>query len=223
MGKLIDLTTTDGVTISAYEATPEGTPRGGLVVVQEIWGVNSHIRGVADGYAADGYLAIAPALFDRVRPGTTMDEYNTETMQRGVQCVQKVDTDKALLDIAAAVAAASVAGKVGIVGFCFGGRMAWLAAARVDGLSASVSYYGGGIPGLAREQPQCPVMLHFGEEDSHIPLDSVEEFRKAHPSLPVHLYPAGHGFNCDCRPSYNAAAAKLARERTLAFFAQHVG
>jgi carboxymethylenebutenolidase len=223
MGQMIELKAKDGQTISAYRAEPTGKPRGGLVIIQEIWGVNSHIRDVADGYAADGYLAIAPALFDRVERGVVMDEYNPQTMQRGFGLMQKVNADNALLDIAAAVSAASAAGKVGVVGFCFGGRMSWLAASRLDGISASVPYYGGGIPGLASEKPKCPVMLHFGERDQHIPVASVEEFKKAHPSLPVYIYAADHGFNCNKRGSYDAAAAKLARERTLEFLRKHVG
>ena len=224
MGQMIKLTAGDGVTISAYRAEPEGKPRAGLVVIQEIWGVNNHIQSVADGYASDGYLSIAPALFDRVEPGVMMHEYNSDTMQKGFGYMQKVDVDKAVLDVAAAVKAASEAGKVGVVGFCFGGRMAWLSASRVDGVSASVPYYGGGIPGLASEQPRCPVMLHFGKLDTHIPLDEVAEFAKAHPTLPIHLYEgADHGFNCDQRGSYNADAARLARERTLEFLGQHLG
>ncbi len=222
MGQMIELKTKDRQTISAYRAEPPGKPRGGLVVIQEIWGVNSHIRNVADGYAADGYLAIAPALFDRVERGVVMDQYNPETMQKGFGFMQKVDTDNALLDVRAAVEAASAAGKVGVVGFCFGGKVAWLAASRLEGIAASVPYYGGGIPDLASEQPKCPVMLHFGERDQHIPVASVEQFKKAHPELPVHIYQADHGFNCDQRGSYDAAAAKLARERTLAFLRQHV-
>src|SRR5262245_16649584 len=170
MGQMIELKTKDGQTISAYRAEPAGNPRGGVVVIQEIWGVNSHIRSVADGYANDGYLAIAPALFDRVERGVMMDAYSPETMQRGFGLMNQVNADNAMLDIQAAVDAASKAGKVGIVGFCFGGRMAWLAAARVNGLSASVSYYGGGVPGLASEQPKIPVILHFGERDQHIPI-----------------------------------------------------
>lgn len=222
MGQMIELKTKDRQTISAYRAEPPGKPRGGLVVIQEIWGVNSHIRNVADGYAADGYLAIAPALFDRVERGVVMNEYNPETMQKGFGFMQKVDIDNALLDVRAAVEAASAAGKVGVVGFCFGGKVAWLAASRLEGIAASVPYYGGGIPDLASEQPKCPVMLHFGERDQHIPVASVEQFKKAHPELPVHIYQADHGFNCDQRGSYDAAAAKLARERTLAFLRQHV-
>ena len=223
MGQMIDLETQDGQTISAYRAEPEGEPRGGLVVIQEIWGVNSHIRSVADGYAAEGYLVIAPAIFDRSEGGVTMDEYTQETMQKGFGYMQKVDEDKALLDIRAAVATAAGAGNVGVVGFCFGGRMTWLSASRIDGIAAAVPYYGGGVPDLASEQPKCPVVLHFGEQDQHIPVASVEEFKKVHPSLPVHIYDADHGFNCDQRDSYNAAASKLARERTLELLHQHVG
>jgi carboxymethylenebutenolidase len=223
MGQNIELKTKDGQTISAYKAEPAGKPRGGIVVIQEIWGVNSHIRDVADRYAKEGYLAIAPAIFDRVEKGVRMDQYNQETMQKGFGYMQKVDQDKALLDISAAVQEASKAGKVGVVGFCFGGRMAWLAAARVDGLAASVPYYGGGVPQLASEKPNVPVMLHFGEKDAHIPVASVEEFKKVHSALPVYIYAADHGFNCDQRGSYDAAAAKLAQDRTLEFFRKHVG
>jgi carboxymethylenebutenolidase len=223
MGQMIELKTKDGQTISAYKAEPAGKPLGGIVVIQEIWGVNSHIRNVADGYAKEGYVAVAPAIFDRVEKGVTMDQYTQETMGRGFGLMQKVDQDKALLDIQAAVDEASKAGKVGVVGFCFGGRMAWLAAARVNGISASVPYYGGGVPDLASEKPKVPVILHFGEKDQHIPVASVEQFKKAHPELPVYMYAADHGFNCDQRGSYDAAAAKLARERTLEFFHKHVG
>ena len=223
MGQNIELKTKDGQTISAYKAEPAGKPRGGIVVIQEIWGVNSHIRDVADRYAKEGYLAIAPAIFDRIEPGVKMDQYTQETMQKGFGYMQKVDQGKALLDVSAAVAEASKAGKVGVVGFCFGGRMAWLAAARVDGISASVPYYGGGVPQLASEKPKVPVMLHFGEKDAHIPVASVEEFKKVHPTLPVYIYAADHGFNCDQRGSYDADAAKLAQDRTLEFFRKHVG
>ncbi len=223
MGEMIELKTEDGQTISAYRADPEGEPRGGLVLIQEIWGVNSHIRSVADSYAAEGYTVIAPALFDRVQPGVKLDEYTDETMQEGFGYMQKVDIDNALLDVRAARDIAASAGKVGVVGFCFGGRVAWLSASRIDGIAAAVPYYGGGVPDLAAEQPKCPVVLHFGEQDQHIPVASVEEFKKVHPSLPVHIYAADHGFNCDQRASYNAAAAKLARERTLELLHEHVG
>ena len=223
MGQLIELTAADGKKIAAYRADPAGKPRGGLVVIQEIWGVNDHIRKVADSYAAEGYVAIAPALFDRVEAGVIMDQYTPETMQRGFGLMQKVNIDDGLKDVSAAVQVAAAAGKVGVVGYCFGGRMAWLSAARVAGVAAAVPYYGGGIPALAAEQPKCPVMLHFGERDTHIPVASVEEFKQSHPSLAVHLYAADHGFNCDQRGAWDAPAAQLARERTLAFLQQHVG
>lgn len=223
MGQMTELKTKDGQTISAYRAEPAGKPRGGIVVIQEIWGVNSHIKSVADGYAKEGYVAIAPAIFDRVQKGVVMDQYDQETMQKGFGYMQKVDQDKALLDIGAAVQEASKVGRVGVVGFCFGGRMAWLSASRVPGIAASVPYYGGGIPDLASEKPKVPVMLHFGEKDPWIPVAAVEKFKSVHPNLPVHMYAADHGFNCDLRGSYDAAAAKLARERTLEFFHKHVG
>ena len=223
MGQMITLTSADGFSVAAYRAKPLGKPRGGLVVIQEIWGVNDHIRQVADGYAVDGYLVVAPAIFDRVEPGVMMDPYTAETRQRGFGLMQKVDIDNALKDITAAVASVAQAGKVGVVGYCFGGRLSWLSASRISGVAASVPYYGGGIPGLAAEQPKCPVMLHFGERDAHIPVASVEEFKKAHPALPVHIYAADHGFNCDQRESWDAPAAKLARERTIEFLHKHVG
>jgi len=223
MGSMVELMAKDGHALGAYRADPAGKARGGLIVLQEIWGVNDHIRKVADGYAAEGYLAVAPALFDRVERDLAMDKYNDETRTRGFAVVQKLSPDEVLLDIDAAMESVSNAGKVGIVGFCFGGRMAWLAAARVGGLSAAVPYYGGGIPGMTAEQPKCPVIFHFGERDQHIPVASVREFGKAHPSLPIYIYDADHGFNCDQRGSYDAAAAKLARERTLEFLRKHLG
>lgn len=222
MGKTVQLKASDGHVFSAYRAEPAGPPKGAVVVLQEIWGVNSHIRSVADGYAAEGYVAIAPALFDRVERDLTMDAYNADTRQRGFGVMQKVDHDKAVADIQAAVDSASSAGKVGIVGFCFGGRLAWLSSARVNGLAAAVAYYGGGIPGMASEKPRCPVIFHFGERDHGIPATSVQEFSRSHPSLPVYMYPADHGFNCDQRSSYDASAAKLARERTVEFLGRHV-
>jgi carboxymethylenebutenolidase len=223
MGRMIELMAKDGHGFSAYRAEPAGKPAGAIVVLQEIWGVNDHIRKVADGYAAEGYLAVAPGLFDRVERDLMMDEYTNETRTKGFAVMQKVNHDEALLDIDAAVESVSSAGKVGVVGFCFGGRLAWLAAAHVGGLSAAVAYYGGGIPGMAAEQPKCPVILHFGERDQHIPVDSVQEFGKSHPSIPIYMYAADHGFNCDQRSSYDAPAAKLARQRTLEFLRQHIG
>ena len=222
MGSMIELVASDGHKLAAYRAEPAGKPRGGVVVIQEIFGVNQHIREVADGYAADGYLAIAPAIFDRVKRGVEIG-YTMPEIQEGFGYKGAVVTDDAMKDVQAAVNAASSAGKVGVVGYCFGGFLSWMSAARVMGLSASAPYYGGGVPDAAAENPQCPVMLHFGEKDSYIPMDSVNAFKAKHTSQTVHVYAADHGFNCNHRGSYDEAAAKLARERTLAFFRQHVG
>jgi carboxymethylenebutenolidase len=191
-------------------------------VLQEIFGVNHHIRNVADQYAAEGYLAIAPALFDRAKPGVELD-YVPEGMQEGIAFVGKLKTEETLADIAAAVAVASEAGKVGVVGYCWGGALTYASAAHLTGIAGAVGYYGGGIAANIATKFNAPVMLHFGEQDNHIPLTAVEKIKQANPDIPVYLYPAGHGFNCDERGSYDAASAKLARERTLAFFAKHIG
>ena len=223
MPTMLQLTAADGHTFSAYVATPTGTPRGALVVVQEIFGVNSHIRSVADGYAADGYLAIAPALFDRSERGVELG-YATGDMTRGFALKTACSDAAALLDIAAAVAHVKHAGKVGIVGYCWGGLLSWLAACRLDGLAAAITYYGGGMPNHAELTPRCPVLAHFGELDTHIPLDGVRAFGAAQPAVDLQLYPAGqHGFNCDQRGSFDAGSAGEARTRTLAFLRQHVG
>jgi carboxymethylenebutenolidase len=221
-GTTIELQAADGHRYAAYVAAPAGTPRGGLVVAQEIFGVNSHIRAVADGYAADGYLTIAPALFDRVERGVEIG-YAPADIQRGMAIRQQLGNERPLADIAAAIARVAAAGKVGIVGYCYGGLLAWLAASKVDGLAAAIAYYGGGVPEHKDLVPRCPVLMHFGERDTHIPLPGVEALRQAQPGAEIHLYPAGHGFNCDQRGAYDAAAAGLARERSLVFLRRHVG
>ena len=210
----------DGHRLAAYRAVPAGKPRGALVVVQEIFGVNSHIRAVADGYAADGWLAIAPAMFDRVERGIELG-YTPADIERGRELKGGCSNDHALLDIAAAVDTVRSAGKVAVIGYCWGGTLAWLAACRQPGLSAAVSYYGGGIGELIDLTPRCPVLAHFGERDASIPLTVPEALRKAHPEVEIHIYPAGHGFNCDQRGSFDAPSAKLARERSLAFLNAH--
>ncbi len=221
-GQHIALTASDGHIFSAYVARPEGAPRGGIVVVQEIFGVNSHIRSVADRIAAAGYLAIAPALFDRIAPATELG-YGEADLPHAKDLKARSGNDKPLLDIAASIAKAAEAGKVGVVGFCWGGLLTWLAACKLDGISAAVAYYGGGIPEHVALKPRCPVLAHFGEHDSVLPVVQVESFGRAHPEVEVHLYDASHGFNCDQRSSYDAAASALARERTMSFFARHVG
>ncbi len=227
MGTFIDLKAADGFVFPAYVAQPEGTPKAGVVVVQEIFGVNSHIRSVADGYAAAGYLAVAPATFARVKPGVELG-YAEADMNAGFAlktAVEALPAPGVLGDLQAAIDHAAQAGKAGIVGYCWGGLLTWRAACMLTGLSAAAPYYGGGMTAEpdASRQPRVPVLVHFGDQDQWIQLDSVEAFKKAHPGVSVHLYDANHGFNCDQRGSYNAAAAKLARERTLAFFAQHLG
>ena len=223
MGKMIELTAADGHKLSAYRAEPAGKARGGVVVIQEIFGVNSHIKSVADGYAADGYLAVAPAMFDRAQRGYDTG-YSQPEIQAGVAIMQKLDWKQTQLDVEAAVAEAKKAGRVGIVGYCWGGTVSWVAAARVAGLACSAPYYGGGMPGFIGEKPKVPVMCHFGEEDQSPTLEQSKAIAKAHPEITAHFYPgAGHGFNCDQRGSYNAGAAKQARERTLGFFRKHIG
>jgi len=221
-GRWIEVTAGDGFKGVAYRADPAGKSRGGLVVAQEIFGVNAHIRSVCDGFAADGYLAVAPALFERYEQGVDLG-YTPDDIARGREIRGRVATGEALADIAAARDVAAQAGKVGVIGYCWGGLLAWLAAARVPGFACAVVYYGGGITEAIGEQPRCPVMGHFGEQDAMIPMAGIQALAAAHPSAQVSTYPAGHGFNCDQRGSFHAESAKLARERSLTFLRQHVG
>jgi carboxymethylenebutenolidase len=222
LGRTVQGTAADGHSFGIYRADPAGAPRGALVIVQEIFGVNSHIRAVCDDYAAQGYVTAAPALFDRVERGVELG-YQPDGIAAGRAIREKVSLDQALADVETAAGQVAEAGRVGVVGYCWGGTMAWAAATRSHTFAAAVSYYGGGVPDLADEQPNCPVLLHFGEQDHAIPLDGVEKLKKVHPELPVYIYPAGHGFNCDQRASYHADSARLGRERTLAFLREHVG
>jgi carboxymethylenebutenolidase len=223
MGKMIELTASDGHKLAAYRADPKGKPRGAIVVIQEIFGVNSHIKSVADGFAADGYVAIAPAMFDRAQKDVDLG-YTPEDVAKGRDIRGKITNDMALKDAEAAVKAAGSAGKVGIVGYCWGGLIAWLAAAKISGLSAAVPYYGGVILDNAELQPKVPLMGHFGDKDAHIPVDGVKKLaEKLKPKHQIFVYEADHGFNCDHRGSYNAPAAKQARQRTLEFFRKHIG
>jgi len=219
---MITLEAGDGHRLEGYEAQPADHPRGGIVVVQEIFGVNGHIRRVADGYAANGYRVIAPALFDRVRMNIQLS-YTDADIAEGRSIREKITFEQALADVAAAQQALRVSGKVGIVGYCWGGTVTWLSAARLDGFAAASSCYGGGIGKFAGENPRCPVQCHFGDKDHAIPMDEVDSVRKANPGVQVIIYPAGHGFNCDDRASYDADAAALARSRTLEHFRTHVG
>ena len=222
MGKMIELIAADGFRLSAYRAEPEGAPRGGVVVAQEIFGVNSHIKSVCDGFAKDGYVVIAPALFDRYERNVDIG-YTADDIARGRALKVKATTDAALQDIAAARDALSGTGKVGVVGYCWGGFISWMSACRLSGFACAVTYYGGGMLEAIAETPKCPVMAHFGERDSMIPVDGVKRFAAAHPDVELFIYAADHGFNCDQRGSYDAAAAALARERTLQHFRRHLG
>lgn len=222
MGKIIELTASDGHRLAAYRADPAGQPRGGIVVIQEIFGVNSHIKSVADGFAADGYLAIAPAMFDRAQKNVDLG-YSPQDIEKGRGIRAKITTDTAMKDSEAAVKAAAAAGKVGIVGYCWGGFVAWMASAKVPGLACAVPYYGGGILDNADLQPKVPLMGHFGDKDAHIPVEGVKKLAEKHKRHQIFIYAADHGFNCDQRGSYNALAAKQARGRTLEFFRKHIG
>lgn len=221
MGKWIELTAADGVTVKGYRADPAGKARGGLVVVQEIFGVNSHIRDVCDGYAADGYLAVAPAIFDRVERDVELG-YTPDDMKRGMDIRARCKVDQVLADIAAARAVAAAAGRVGVIGYCWGGYLAYLSASRLSGFSCAIAYYGGGMQDATAEKPKVPVLGHFGEKDKHIPVEGIRKLAAAHPSMEVHFYDADHGFNCDQRGAWDAPSAQLARQRTLDFFARHL-
>ena len=220
MGENIKLTASNGHGLDAYRVDPPAAPKAGLVVVQEIFGVNDHMRRVSDGFAADGYAVVAPAIFDRTERGVELG-YDEAGMARGREIRAAADLDAVLCDIDAAAGAVRAAGKIGIVGYCWGGRLVWLSACRLN-FECAVGYYGGAIVETKDETPGCATMLHFGDQDTSIPMSEVDEIRAAQPDLPIHVYPAGHGFNCDERGSYHAESAALARERTLAFFAEHL-
>lgn len=229
MGQFIQLTATDGFAFPAYMAQPEGQPKGAVVVLQEIFGVNAHIRDVTDRFATQGYLAIAPATFERVKAGVDLG-YDQASMTEGIALKAAVDAlpgAGVMQDIQAAIdhaAKASGGKKVGIIGFCWGGLLAWRAACTLQGLSAAVPYYGGGITAETEIalQPKVPVMAHFSDRDHSVPMEGVAAFTKAHPDVQAHVYAADHGFNCDQRGAYNEAAAMLARERSLDFLAQQL-
>jgi carboxymethylenebutenolidase len=218
------LTSSDGFTVGAYAAMPSGKAKGGVVVIQEIFGVNSHIRDVVDGYAAAGYAAIAPQIFDRVERDVELGYGDQAEFDKGLKLAfQDLNIEDTLKDVQAAVDALTEHGKVAVVGYCFGGFLTWLAACELSGISAASSYYGGGVAGETARTAKCPVVMHFGEKDAHIPISDVDTFRKAQPDVPVFLYDAGHGFNCDQRDSYDAQSAKTASTRTLVFFERHLG
>lgn len=222
MAEIIHLTAADGFELSAYQATPSSSLKGAVVVIQEIFGVNGHIREVVDGYASEGYLAVAPALFDRVEPGIELG-YEGADMTQGVQLAfEKLQMPQTLADVQAAIQHAGTHGKVGVVGYCFGGLLTWLSACQLQGVTAASAYYGGGIAGQMAMSPTCPTIMHFGDKDAHIPMSDVEQVKTAQPDVSVYVYSADHGFNCDHRASYDAPSAASALERTLGHFKLHL-
>ncbi|MBR0645172.1 dienelactone hydrolase family protein [Plastoroseomonas hellenica] len=219
---MIELTAADGHRLGAYVAGPEDVKRA-LVIVQEIFGVNSHMRRVSDSFAAEGYRVICPALFDRVERGVELG-YEPADVKRGRDLRAGVSEGAALLDILAAAGALPAGVKRGIVGYCWGGTVAWHGATRSSAFAAAVGWYGGGIAAAKEEVAHCPVQLHFGEKDASIPMTDVQAIRAAQPDVEVYVYPeAGHGFGCEQRGSYVEADANRAQERTLRFFAKHLG
>lgn len=221
MGKHFSLTTTDSHSLGAYRADPAGNPKGALVVAQEIFGVNSHIRNVCDRLAAAGYVALAPALFDRfVRDFES--GYSPDEVAHARSYLGKIDWPKMLLDIQAGIEDVKSAGPVGVIGFCLGGSIAFLAAARLSGLKAAVAFYGGQIVKFADEKPKCPVQMHFGEQDANIPMSDVAIIKEKRPEAEIYTYPAGHGFYCDERGSFHDPSAKLAWQRSLEFLAKNM-
>ncbi len=222
MTEHVKLTAADGHELDAYIAKPAGKPIAALIVIQEIFGVNGHIRDVADGYAKDGFLAIAPALFDRYERGVDLS-YEGEDMKKAMTFVPQLNIEWAVTDTAAAIEYARIRTglKVGVIGYCLGGTIAWLASTRLK-VDAAVGYYGGHIVNFVVEEPKSPTMLHFGSKDTHIPREVVDKVATAHPEVEIYWYDAGHGFNCDRRASFDAPSSKLARERSLDFLKKNL-
>ena len=222
MGQTISLTTTDGHNLDAYKAEPTGAPKGALVVIQEIFGINGQIRSTVDHFANQGYVAIAPALFDRIEKGIELS-YNEDDFATGRETRQKITDDWITSDISAAVQEVSSTGNVSVIGFCFVGYATYIAACTVDGLSAAMPFYGGGIAAKVGEmQPKCPTQFHFGDNDAAIPLDDLQKIKDALQDSPLYVYDdSGHGFTCDDRDSYNAGATQRSYARALEWVSQH--
>lgn len=223
MGERIKLTASDGFNFNAYRAAPSGAAKGAVVLIHEVWGLNNFVRSEVDRYASEGYACIAPALMDRIELGYESEDYGPSGFARVGDLMKGFDPLSVLSDVQAAVQALASAGKVGITGYCFGGATSWRAAHAGLGLAAASGYYGGGVPNYIGQAPVIPIEMHFGDKDTGIPTEQIEALRAAYPQVPIYLYPAGHGFCNFDRPShYDAASAKLANERTLAFFGKHL-
>ncbi|WJR78246.1 dienelactone hydrolase family protein [Bradyrhizobium sp. NP1] len=222
MGKDIKLTASDKFQLGAYRADPAGAPKGAIVVIQEIFGVNHHIRSVCDRLAAEGYVAVAPSIFDRIEPNF-QSGYSPDEVANARKFVANPDFPAMLRDTEAAIDSVQSVGPVGIVGFCLGGSIAYAAATKLSGLKAAVGYYGGAIVRFADDKPKVPTELHFGEKDAGIPLSDVEAIKAKRPEVEIYIYPgAQHGFHCDERASYDKKSADIAWPRTLEFFRKHL-
>ena len=221
MGESIKATASDGHAFDIYLAQSKGSPRGGIVLIQEIFGVNNHIKSVAERFSSNGYLVGAPSLFDRVQPNILLG-YSTEDVIRGKELKNNLGNEKPLIDIIATLNIVRSAGRVAVVGYCWGGTLAWLSACQVDGFNAAISYYGAGIGELLSIEPRCPSIFHFGEQDHTIPVAEVNSLRQAHPECPVYLYPANHGFNCEQRDSFHSTSSAIAFERTIQHLAKYI-
>lgn len=218
MGTMIELTASDGFTFDAYHVAPTGQRKGGLILVQEIFGLSPWIRRTCDAYGVLGYEVIAPSTFDRAKRGFAVDAVTPETLAEGVRIATENGLKKPVLDMQACADRLKPSGPVFAVGYCYGGTAAWIAACEVEGLAAASAYYGGMLPNLAHLTPQCPVIAHFGATDAHIPQASIDRFKAEKPDVPVYMYDAGHGFARDGSDDFHAPSAKLALERTLALF-----
>jgi carboxymethylenebutenolidase len=222
MGQDIKLKASDGFELGAYRADPAGAPKGAVVVIQEIFGINHHIRSVCDRLAKEGYVAVAPSIFDRIEPNF-QSGYSADEVASARKFVANPDWAAMLRDTQAAIDAMKSSGPVGIIGFCLGGSIAYAAATKLTGLSAAVGYYGGAVVRFADDEPTVPMQLHFGEKDSGIPLSDVETIKSKRPEVAVFIYPgAQHGFHCDERASYDKASADIAWPRSLEFFGKHL-
>ncbi|MDC0158188.1 dienelactone hydrolase family protein [Rhodospirillaceae bacterium] len=221
MGEIINATASDGHEFDIYLAQSKGSPRGGIVLIQEIFGVNNHIKNVAEKFSSNGYLVGAPSLFDRVQPDIQLG-YSTKDVIRGKQLKDNLGNEKPLIDIIATLNIVRSAGRVAVVGYCWGGTLAWLSACHVDGFDVAISYYGGGIGQLLSIEPRCPSIFHFGEQDHAISIAEINSLRQAHPECPIYLYPAGHGFNCEQRDSFHSTSSAIAFERTIQYLDKYI-
>ena len=222
-GQVIRMKMSDGAEIGVYRVEPKGARRGGLVLIQEIFGVTEHIREQCDSYADEGYEVLGPSLYDREEPGFQVG-YSAEDVQKAIRIARAEHPfDLSVKDTQVCIDALKGKGAVFITGYCYGGSVTWAAACRCDGLSAASGYYGGNIAQMVQETPKCPTILHFGRHDHGIPLEVADKVKALHPGVEVYIYDAGHGFNSDRRTDYHEPSAKLARERTLALFRAHGG